>query len=307
MRPWLERGYAIFSMTDRGCRESCGSQASRDADPARLRQRLHPPDRQPLRGRATPRSSRAARRRGPDRPAAHRRDRRLVRRRHVDGARRLQGPQDAARRQPRPLDEPRRQADADRGRGADMARGPTSPTRWCRTAARSTTSPTRPTDGRAIGVDEAVLRQRPLRDRAKHRATTRRRDRPRRRPDGWQRADQRRRALRREPDGAGRWSTRSPQHHSSYYIDHSEPPAPLLIQNGFTDDLFPADEAIRFYNRTRTQYPEPTDLAVLRRHRAPRAQNKSRRPGRPRARRERLDRPLRQGRRRRARRRASTR
>jgi predicted acyl esterase len=44
-------------------------------------------------------------------------------------------------------------------------------------------------------------------------------------------------------------------HHSAYYIDHSEPPAPLLISNGFTDDLFPADEAIRYYNRTRSQYP----------------------------------------------------
>jgi hypothetical protein len=44
-------------------------------------------------------------------------------------------------------------------------------------------------------------------------------------------------------------------HHSSYYIDHSQPPAPLLISNGFTDDLFPADEAIRYYNRTTTQYP----------------------------------------------------
>jgi Acetyl xylan esterase (AXE1) len=44
-------------------------------------------------------------------------------------------------------------------------------------------------------------------------------------------------------------------HHSSYYIDHSQPPAPLIISNGFTDDLFPANEALRFYNRTRTQYP----------------------------------------------------
>jgi predicted acyl esterase len=44
-------------------------------------------------------------------------------------------------------------------------------------------------------------------------------------------------------------------HHSAYYIDHSEPPAPLLISNGFTDDLFPADEAIRYYNRIRSQYP----------------------------------------------------
>ncbi len=44
-------------------------------------------------------------------------------------------------------------------------------------------------------------------------------------------------------------------HHSSYYIDHSQPPAPLLISNGWTDDLFPADEAIRFYNRTRAEHP----------------------------------------------------
>jgi predicted acyl esterase len=45
-------------------------------------------------------------------------------------------------------------------------------------------------------------------------------------------------------------------HHSSYYIDHSQPPAPLLISNGWTDDLFPADEAIRFYNRTRSEHPK---------------------------------------------------
>ena len=44
-------------------------------------------------------------------------------------------------------------------------------------------------------------------------------------------------------------------HHSAFYIDHSEPPAPLLISNGFTDDLFPADEAITYYNRIRSQYP----------------------------------------------------
>ncbi len=45
-------------------------------------------------------------------------------------------------------------------------------------------------------------------------------------------------------------------HHSAYYIDHSEPPAPMLIANGFSDDLFPADEAIREYNRIRSQYPD---------------------------------------------------
>jgi hypothetical protein len=51
-------------------------------------------------------------------------------------------------------------------------------------------------------------------------------------------------------------------HHSSYYIDHSRPPAPLLIANGFTDDLLPVDEALRYYNRTRTQYPD-TPVALF--------------------------------------------
>jgi fermentation-respiration switch protein FrsA (DUF1100 family) len=46
------------------------------------------------------------------------------------------------------------------------------------------------------------------------------------------------------------------RHHSAYYIDHSRPPAPLLISSGFTDDLFPADEALRYYNRTRAQFPD---------------------------------------------------
>lgn len=53
-------------------------------------------------------------------------------------------------------------------------------------------------------------------------------------------------------------------YHSSYYIDHSEPPAPLLIQNGWNDDLFPVDEAIRYYNRTRAQYPgNPISLFLM--------------------------------------------
>jgi hypothetical protein len=45
-------------------------------------------------------------------------------------------------------------------------------------------------------------------------------------------------------------------HHSSYYIDDSIEPAPLLISSGWTDDLFPANEAIRFYNRTRATWPD---------------------------------------------------
>jgi hypothetical protein len=50
--------------------------------------------------------------------------------------------------------------------------------------------------------------------------------------------------------------------HSSYYIDHSVEPAPMLMSSGFTDDLFPADETIRYYNRTRTQFRH-ADLALF--------------------------------------------
>ncbi len=46
------------------------------------------------------------------------------------------------------------------------------------------------------------------------------------------------------------------QHHSSYYIDPTTAPAPLLISNGWTDDLFPVDEALRFYNRTKADFPK---------------------------------------------------
>ena len=63
--------------------------------------------------------------------------------------------------------------------------------------------------------------------------------------------------------------------HSSYYIDHSRPPAPLLISNGWTDDLFPADEAIRFYNRTRDQYPDADISLVFFDHGHQRGQNKT--------------------------------
>jgi predicted acyl esterase len=53
-------------------------------------------------------------------------------------------------------------------------------------------------------------------------------------------------------------------HHSAYAIDHSEPPAPTFVANGWSDDLFPPDEAIRFYNRTKAQYPgAPVSMMFL--------------------------------------------
>jgi predicted acyl esterase len=51
------------------------------------------------------------------------------------------------------------------------------------------------------------------------------------------------------------------QHHSAYYIDDSVAPAPLFIYNSWTDDLFPGDEALRFWLKTRAHHPE-TEIAL---------------------------------------------
>ena len=52
-------------------------------------------------------------------------------------------------------------------------------------------------------------------------------------------------------------------HKSSYYIPTGTRPAPLLISNGWTDDLFPTDEAIRFYNRTRDVYGKDAAISLF--------------------------------------------
>jgi hypothetical protein len=63
-------------------------------------------------------------------------------------------------------------------------------------------------------------------------------------------------------------------HHSAYYVDHSVPPSPLLISNGFTDDLFPADEAIAYYNRIKSLYPDAPLSMLFGDFGHPRAENK---------------------------------
>src|SRR5215218_9127533 len=51
--------------------------------------------------------------------------------------------------------------------------------------------------------------------------------------------------------------------HSAYNVDASTPPAPLFVASGFTDDLFPVDEALRFMGRTRRDHPKtPTALML---------------------------------------------
>lgn len=65
------------------------------------------------------------------------------------------------------------------------------------------------------------------------------------------------------------------QHHSAYYVDASEAPAPTLIGNGWTDDLFPVDEAIRIYNRIRASFPAGPFAIMFVDFGHPRGQNKA--------------------------------
>jgi hypothetical protein len=52
--------------------------------------------------------------------------------------------------------------------------------------------------------------------------------------------------------------------HSAYYTNLSEPPAPALMQNGWNDDLFPVDETVKYYNKVRAAYPnQPMKLFYL--------------------------------------------
>ena len=60
------------------------------------------------------------------------------------------------------------------------------------------------------------------------------------------------------------------QFHSPYYLldgayrTGREAPAPLFLVNGFTDDIFPVDENLRYYNLERSLYPsDPISLLFL--------------------------------------------
>jgi hypothetical protein len=50
--------------------------------------------------------------------------------------------------------------------------------------------------------------------------------------------------------------------HSPYYVPANRRPPPLLLAAGFTDDLFPVDEVLRFANRSARRYPGAA-LALL--------------------------------------------
>ena len=44
-------------------------------------------------------------------------------------------------------------------------------------------------------------------------------------------------------------------YHGAYYTNLSEPPAPVLFEDGWDDDLFPADQGVDYYNKVRAAYP----------------------------------------------------
>jgi hypothetical protein len=49
--------------------------------------------------------------------------------------------------------------------------------------------------------------------------------------------------------------------HSAYYTNMSESPAPAIMENGWNDDLFPVDETVKYYNKVRAAYPnQPIQL-----------------------------------------------
>jgi hypothetical protein len=51
-------------------------------------------------------------------------------------------------------------------------------------------------------------------------------------------------------------AVRQLQYHGAYYTSLEDPPAPGLLEDGWNDDLFPVDETVRYYNKVRAHYPE---------------------------------------------------
>jgi dienelactone hydrolase len=50
--------------------------------------------------------------------------------------------------------------------------------------------------------------------------------------------------------------------HGAYGTDDSVAPAPVLLENGWNDDLFPADEGLRYYNKIRANHPD-TPISIF--------------------------------------------
>ncbi len=175
MQAWAARGYAVLSYTARGFNGSCGRPDNRLFDPAGCATgwlhladvRYEVRDTQFLAGKLADQGLIDGQRIGVTGP--------VLRGRPVDGAGGAQGPLHGHRRQPAPVGQRRRPSHAHRRRSADdpvdrprlLARAQRPHARLHDHLARPTT--TTPHRGR-----EAVVRQRPVRARARPPATTRR-------------------------------------------------------------------------------------------------------------------------------------
>jgi hypothetical protein len=54
------------------------------------------------------------------------------------------------------------------------------------------------------------------------------------------------------------------KYRSAYYVKADRAPPPLFVASGFTDDLFPVDEALRYVNRTQRDFPHaPVSLSLF--------------------------------------------
>lgn len=63
---------------------------------------------------------------------------------------------------------------------------------------------------------------------------------------------------------------------SAYYLRTGRPPAPLFIANGWTDDLFPAEQAVRYANKVRAHDRDAALALMLLDFGHPRGSNKAR-------------------------------
>ena len=269
---WARDGYAVLTFTARGLWGSCGTPDSRLAEPGALRGRLHPPRRRPLRGPRHPGAGRPPRRRARRRPAADRHHRRQLRRRPDADARGAARPGDAARRLARAVAQPRRDAASDRRRRAG---DPLDRPRQRRGAQRPRLA--RPRSRRARSRPRRSASRRP-------RSSTRSSPPPSSPPARGSRPASRscpgaRWASSPPPAStptptSPRWVARTSagepyddasatraivdtlaRFHSAYYVPADHRPPPLYLASGLTDDLFPADEVLRFANRTTKRYP----------------------------------------------------
>ena len=274
--PWAKDGYAVLQLTARGFGRLLRQRGLAARRPHRLRRT------------ATSASTTTATRcrdvqnaigllvdEGIANPAPDRRDRRVLRRRRVAGAGHAARPRDERRRLGEPVAQPGRHAAAHRRRRAGhpverprlLARSPTgarSTTRWPRpppTSRRSGSRSSRSSPGLyALGSLSGFYA--PAGTNSQADLTT------------WFARAQRRRALRRQCRGRG---DRRPDRPVPLVLLPArrslrrtpEAPAPLLIANGFTDDLFPVDEALRYYNLERAMYPSDPDRPVRLRRRPP--------------------------------------